>query len=652
MIGRLATRATVAALCVFVLAPPTRADDSVLAASERILLIDSEIHVLPDGNLRVLETIRIRSAGQKFKHGLQREFPRTYAGPFGSRAEVTFNVEEVLRDGSPEPFTLARKGNDAVLRAGQSDVLLAPGEHTYRITYVTDRQLGFFGDHDELYWNAVGTRWRLPIDQATATVELPPAAQGQIRSVDAYVGFNGSRERAKRASIEPTRAIFIAGRELKPHEGFSVVVSWPKGLIPAPSGTVRVSSWLRANRDAEIAVLGIVLLAIFVSALRARLRAGDEATAASGGSGSGADSYEGLAPVVSPCLLRYVVRRGFDDRSLPIAILDMAQRGCVTIGQTGAHYRVERTDKAMETLPPEEQSVAGALFAEKAEVELAPVDRKRLSAASEALKFDLDRLAQRYVSGARGLPVLGMLLSFVIVGFTQGVGSGDPHIGVIVGITFGGLGMAFFALAGWLASRLTGRALVRANATSVVVALVFTAAFAAADVGIARGLSNDMSSLSIVLCAGVLFMGYRSVRLWRLRTDAGEALYRDARRVRRSTPATPSPEATGAMVLPYVMALDAVAIWAAGLENIANAPGAGVDRRDHSIYQDPNWLWRSSPTQLGSFADDFSSMTAEVAGPAPGSSSGSSSGGSSSSSSSSDSGSSGGGGGGGGGGGW
>ena len=255
MIGRLAMRATVAALCVFGLARPARADDSVPAASERILLIDSEIHVLPDGNLRVLETIRIRSAGQKFKHGLQREFPRTYVGPFGSRAEVAFNVEEVLRDGTPEPFTLARKGNDAVLRAGQSDVLLNPGEYTYRITYVTDRQLGFFADHDELYWNAVGTRWRLPIDQATATVELPPAVQGQIRSVDAYIGFNGSRERAKRASIEPSRAIFVAGRELKPHEGFSVVVELAEGPHPgtdprprasargcAPTGTRRLRS--------------------------------------------------------------------------------------------------------------------------------------------------------------------------------------------------------------------------------------------------------------------------------------------------------------------------------------------------------------------------------------------------------------------------
>ena len=122
--------------------------------------------------------------------------------------------------------------------------------------------------------------------------------------------------------------------------------------------------------------------------------------------------------------------------------------------------------------------------------------------------------------------------------------------------------------------------------------------------------------------------------------------------MRRSTPAAPSAEATGPTVVPYVMALDAVAIWEQGLDDLTRTPGAGVEPRDHSVYQkDPNWLWRASPTQLSSFTDDFSSMTAQAAGPAPGSSSGSSSGGSSSRSSS-DSGSTGGGGGGGGGGGW
>ena len=30
---------------------------------------------------------------------------------------------------------------------------LPPGEHTYAITYRTDRSIGYFADHDELYLN-------------------------------------------------------------------------------------------------------------------------------------------------------------------------------------------------------------------------------------------------------------------------------------------------------------------------------------------------------------------------------------------------------------------------------------------------------------------------------------------------------------------
>jgi len=631
MIGRLAKRTTLAAVCALGLLSPTRAaraDDAPPATAERILLMDSDVHVLPDRTLRVQETIRIRSAGRLFKHGIEREFPQIYAGPYGSRVDVGFHIEEVLCDGAPEPFTLRHRGNDALLRVGQRDVLLEPGEHTYRVTYVTDRQLGFFADHDELYWNVTGNRSRLTIEQATATITLPPAAQGQVRAATGYIGVAGSRERPKLASIEPTGGTFVAGRPLRPGEGLTVVLEWPKGIILAPTQATRFGCWMRDNRDAGIAILGIILLAIYVGATRARVSAGDGTLAAGGGAGTGASTYEGLAAVVSPCLLRYVVRGEFDDRSLPIAILDMAEHGCVTVRQTGAHYRVERTDKTLDTLPPEEQSAAGALFGEKSQVELAPIDRKQVSAASEALKFDLDRLAPRYLGDARGSAFLGMLLSFVIVGVALGVGSGDAHIGIIVGLFLGIFGMAFFAIAGWLLRALTGRTLTRTYASTVVIALVFAAGFAAASVAIAQALSSDLSPLAVGLCVGVLFMGYRSIRLWRARTVAGEALFQDARRARRFAPPATSASETGTGILPYVMALDAVAIWAEGLEALTGTPGSGVDRRNHRFYQDPNWLWGTSPMRLSAFTDDFSSMTAKAAGPAPGSSSGSSSGGS------------------------
>jgi hypothetical protein len=135
-------------------------------------------------------------------------------------------------------------------------------------------------------------------------------------------------------------------------------------------------------------------------------------------------------------------------------------------------------------------------------------------------------------------------------------------------------------------------------------------------------------------------------------------LYQDAQRARREKAAAASGAGADrfARLLPYAMALDAVAAWEAGLGDLPQAvSGTAVDPYPHWYYRDPSWYSTSrSPQQWSSFTDDFSATTSRAA--APGSSSGSSSGSSpGSSSSSSDSGGSSGGdggGGGGGGGGW
>jgi hypothetical protein len=55
-------------------------------------------------------------------------------------------------------------------------VFLERGTHVYEITYRTTRQLGFFDDFDELYWNATGNGWTFAIDRAAAIVHLPQGA--------------------------------------------------------------------------------------------------------------------------------------------------------------------------------------------------------------------------------------------------------------------------------------------------------------------------------------------------------------------------------------------------------------------------------------------------------------------------------------------
>ena len=58
---------------------------------------------------------------------------------------------------------------------GDRDVYLTSGFYDYQISYRSSRQLGFFDDFDELYWNVTGSGWAFEIRQASARVSLPGA---------------------------------------------------------------------------------------------------------------------------------------------------------------------------------------------------------------------------------------------------------------------------------------------------------------------------------------------------------------------------------------------------------------------------------------------------------------------------------------------
>jgi Predicted membrane protein (DUF2207). len=64
------------------------------------------------------------------------------------------------------------------------------GEQTYTLVYVTTGQLGFFDEHDELYWNVTGNDWVFPILKARFSASLP--GNVPFSSVDIYTGPQGA----------------------------------------------------------------------------------------------------------------------------------------------------------------------------------------------------------------------------------------------------------------------------------------------------------------------------------------------------------------------------------------------------------------------------------------------------------------------------
>jgi hypothetical protein len=129
--------------------------------------------VRADSVLEVTEAIVVQAEGQQIRRGIFREFPTTYSRVDASRKTVGFEVLSIKRDGVSEPYRMEQRSNGVAIYIGDKDRFLTPGEYRYEIRYRTDRQLGFFPDHDELYWNVTGAGWVFPIDAATARVRLP-----------------------------------------------------------------------------------------------------------------------------------------------------------------------------------------------------------------------------------------------------------------------------------------------------------------------------------------------------------------------------------------------------------------------------------------------------------------------------------------------
>ena len=60
-------------------------------------------------------------------------------------------------EGTPDQYEVEDAGNDKRIKIGDPDRTIT-GRHTYTIDYRVEGTLNGFADHDELYWNAIGSR--------------------------------------------------------------------------------------------------------------------------------------------------------------------------------------------------------------------------------------------------------------------------------------------------------------------------------------------------------------------------------------------------------------------------------------------------------------------------------------------------------------
>ncbi len=407
-----------------------------LQARERIESYDIDVAVNADGSLEVTERIRVRAEGTQIRRGIYRDFPTRYRDRLGNRVVVGFEVLEVLRNGQPEPWFTERRANGVRVNTGNDDLLPVPATHSYSLRYRTTRQLGFFDDHDELYWNAIGTGWDFAIDGGRIEVRLPQEVPVDALSVDGWTGAQGTRGRgvvASRPAAGTARWDLTA--PLQPGEGLTVLLAFPKEVVAVPTGTQRLR-WLLADNSALL----VALLGFFVVAGYCLLRWHQV----------GRDPPPGIVIAryhppegVSPAGLRFIRRMGYDTRCFSADVLSLAVGGAVRIerdkGLLSDHWRLERTGA-----PPEgdEAALMRTLFARHDAVDLDKDNATLLQKATGDHRKVLDRRYRGTMFHNNGGSSLVAVL--LMVGF-----SGAAI--VLAAVTGGGLPLAFVPMLGMLA---------------------------------------------------------------------------------------------------------------------------------------------------------------------------------------------------------
>lgn len=608
------------------------------AQTERLTGFHSDIRIQRDGSMIVTETITAIAQGLRIRRGIYRDIPLRYKTDSGKQLIVGFKVLGVTRNGKKEAWHTAGRGNGIRVYIGDADINIPKGRHTYKLTYRTDRQLGFFKEFDELYWNVNGRGWEFIIEQVSATVHLPNGARATKST--AYIGRFGKRGTAWRKETLTDGATRIEStRPVRPGETLTIVVQFPKAIVAPPTPAQRREWYFRDHGGFIVAALGLLILSIYY--LIAWFLVGRDPR-------KGAIIPRFHPPKnVSPAATRFVRRMGFDDGCMTAAIVSLAIKGYLKISQSKSKTftlsKIEGTPSGEATAG--EEKVFDMLLGTRKKIRLVSKNHSYFGSAKSGLE---EILKQEYQDANfrhnRLFMILGVLITIAVAVVLPFVAPGDSG-GVLTVL------MIFLPIALLLA----GRAIVairRRGFSSALPQIIPAVMLGLMATFVIVGLQDEIDMLTLLVVVGFALVNAVFFHLIKAPTRAGRKLMdeidglemymtvAEKDRLNALHPPDQTPEEFERL-LPYALALGVENKWAERFQSVLAAAQAGSSRTYDPLWYSGLRATEFSAATFSSSLGDSLSRSVASASTAPGSSSGGSSGGFS-----------GGGGGGGGGGGW
>ncbi len=192
--------------------------------AEKIDSFDVYIVSHKDGSMNVTEIINYDFEGLE-RHGIFRDIP-LYSKVGDLYRIIKIDDVQVERDGKSEKYKKSQNNEQITFKIGDGDKTIT-GTHIYKINYKVENGIGSnFPNHDEIYWNATGNDWIVPIGKSSITFSNDfRAVQNELIC---FTGEFGSQEKNCNTLVGSA----VALGTLYPGEGLTAVATYPKGTFP------------------------------------------------------------------------------------------------------------------------------------------------------------------------------------------------------------------------------------------------------------------------------------------------------------------------------------------------------------------------------------------------------------------------------------
>ena len=202
--------------------------DAVILHSEKIRNYEVTVQINKNGTLTVNEVIDYQF-GEEFKHGIYRDIPLR-SKRFGFDVHKSFiKMNWIKRDGKDEEYTKNHFYEGIRYRIGSETELvnLYKTESVYELNYDIYNAVFEKDGIYQVYYNAIGQFWNVPIEQASVIIRFPDGQKikkNEIEKLEVYTGSYG--EKGENYDIlENDEEIYISTKELEAKNGLTFMLN-------------------------------------------------------------------------------------------------------------------------------------------------------------------------------------------------------------------------------------------------------------------------------------------------------------------------------------------------------------------------------------------------------------------------------------------